>query len=419
MANSPDLKFLQRETFSPDTIGAKINQGKELLKKYKKAAKPAKEKMGGEVTTLVGSPNDGQYQGNVPHLQLDQHRPQGQGSGPNAGTQYDPQLLENPTKSSTMQPQPSILKDEALTLLRNGLSYTVVSQFVNAWEGKYKEIVVDHDFAAGFDSFRDLINATAALEDAIFQACLKTGVSYSFVDWPAMKDHTRPSSFSEMRSILDWMCQNFDIQLRAATSIHNQQNQTTSSSAPATAFKVYDYDEDKWVKMTPALLKEARDCPEKWLGCVEQGLSLIQAVLRNHTGAEKCLSHKNGPRGQHLVKPILPGQPVLSGCGCPLDTAALELWLSKVTSKDIGPSPEGKKVPPFKMEQLHLFQEALQHVSGLNISRLLQSEEDRLKYTVKWALKRLMETYPDERNYVNLLSRASSFVDEALKAIPE
>ena len=45
---------------------------------------------------------------------------------------------------------------------------------------------------------------------------------------------------------------------------------------------IWDREQKKRIKMTPKLLKEARDDPEKWPGCVEAGIKIIKPLFANH-----------------------------------------------------------------------------------------------------------------------------------------
>ena len=127
-------------------------------------------------------------------------------------------------------------------------------------------------------------------------------------------------------------------------------------------------------------------------------------------GLEKCLSCKDGARGKVRVHK---GDEYLNGCECPVNTAALELWLTKVNAKN--PSilrrqdEDGKikREDAFNPTTLSFVEGGILAVSGHTAESLLQREQGRLVHTVEWALgrlsDRLMMDHPAHQQAIELL----------------
>lgn len=98
----------------------------------------------------------------------------------------------------------------------------------------------------------------------------------------------------------------------------------------------------------------------------------------------KCLSHKDGQRGVSNMYP-----PPLLDCGCPLEMAALEFWLSKISQTEIGRGSsknQESKAGALNSKLLSVIETALRDVSGHATPTLLQPRLRRLEHTAIWAL---------------------------------
>ncbi|KAG5649345.1 hypothetical protein H0H81_004419 [Sphagnurus paluster] len=375
---------LDLTTFSRNNINEKITIAESLLKQYSKAAKKQKGNLGGDTykstlqarlddakafhtrnTTLAGSPND----------------PQVPGSFSQAGAPSD--ILCPPP----LQPD----KAEISKRVVDAMTFAVIRTFTKAWQGKIESLSAGN-FVDGPKSIRELAATTTLTESAIFEACQKIGTTPDYVGWPSMADHSGPSSIHEMMEILKWMQANVE-DLGISVLVQEEAN---TSRAQSEILRVFNYETNQWVQMTSTTLKKAHD-PQKWIGCVELGLPAVQAVLTNHTRGQKCLSHKYGPRGEILqalwraqVQEFC-GEELVKDCGCPLETAAIELWLSKITCSDLG-----GEVGTMKPAQLRVVEGGLHAVSGHTAKTLLQPKKERLEYTAKWALAALKAIYSDD-----------------------
>ncbi|KAG5639327.1 hypothetical protein DXG03_003779 [Asterophora parasitica] len=269
---------------------------------------------------------------------------------------------------------------------------------MKAFDGN--EAILSGDFGAhGAESVRSIAAATLAIEQAIFKVCADIGITTDAICWPALSDPLAgPSSPREILDIVTWMQEHFGLRI-IALDAHAREFDSAGPSLSKIqhpVHKVFDYTQNKWVRMTPTMFKEARDDPEAWPGCVEVGLPIMRSLFRNHTGQEKCLSHKDGPRGAKLPPQNHPGQEQLAGCGCPVRTAALELWLSKTTHTGVSRGGAEEGMPPMKLNHLRAIEGGLFSLCGLTVEALLQPQRGRLEYTAAWALCELRALYAAE-----------------------
>jgi hypothetical protein len=97
-------------------------------------------------------------------------------------------------------------------------------------------------------------------------------------------------------------------------------------------------------------------------------------------------------------------------CGCPIDTALLELWMTKVTAQDDSiPRCTDEGMTPAQMaftpDNLCMVEGAITAVSGLTVSQLLQPEEKWLILTIGWAMEQLGKVYADDQAAINTASK--------------
>ena len=135
-------------------------------------------------------------------------------------------------------------------------------------------------------------------------------------------------------------------------------------------------------------------------------------------GLEKCLSCKDGARGQGKVDK---GVGYLSGCECPVETAALELWLTKVNAKNpdapIRQAEDGKikRENAFNLTTLRFIEGGISAVSGHTARSLLQTEQVRLIQTAVWAMNRLSDMMPMDTHQEEMDQVIASFKSCILK----
>jgi hypothetical protein len=184
--------------------------------------------------------------------------------------------------------------------------------------------------------------------------------------------------------------------------------------------KIFDYDLRKFVTFTQTIATEAREHPHMWLGSIEEGrknalpifsnrvcdvitmLSTLTTLLPQNSKT-KCLSCSAGGRGNSMskkgkgMKGI--GLDYLSDCGCPVDTALIELFTVKSTA-----GMDGVAVPDsdnevarrdfsFNPVNLTLVRAVIKKVSGHNTNTLFAPEYTRLTGTVIWAMKEIESGY--------------------------
>jgi hypothetical protein len=114
----------------------------------------------------------------------------------------------------------------------------------------------------------------------------------------------------------------------------------------------------------------------------------------------------DGPRGKIWVDK----GPEFLDCGCPVDTALLELWMTKVTAQnDSVPRRTDKGMTPARMaftpDNLRMVEGAIMAASGLTVSQLLQPEEKRLILTIGWAMEQLGKVYADDQAVIDSTSK--------------
>ena len=107
---------------------------------------------------------------------------------------------------------------------------------------------------------------------------------------------------------------------------------------------------------------------------------------------QKCLTCSNSARGQERV--IRRDGVHLDGCGCPIRTSALHLWLLKVTANDIEMDDNSDHCFKLKPSVLRLVEAGIEVASGHSVDTLLQPEIPRLEWTINWALGRLADVVP-------------------------
>ena len=86
------------------------------------------------------------------------------------------------------------------------LPFFAVKQFSDAWESKAKEIA-SREFQSGADSFRELGDATVAINNTIRAVCVGIGVSPDVVGWPGLVGEF-PSSIHEITAVHEWLEKN-------------------------------------------------------------------------------------------------------------------------------------------------------------------------------------------------------------------
>ncbi|KAF8326284.1 hypothetical protein F5887DRAFT_925386 [Amanita rubescens] len=254
-----------------------------------------------------------------------------------------------------------------------------------AWLPKRKEFE-SSSYTSSAESYRPLTNASRALQSSVLKICREEGIDPAIIGWPLMPSG-EPASLDELRKIQSWLLDNGLINEPEIEVVEK----VATSKIPNIV--IFDYEQRKGIRISKQMLKEARDDPEKWPGCVEVGMGIIHPLFLNHFGLEKCLSCKDGPRGKKKGKKDDPEY--LTGCGCPVRTAALELWLTKVNAQNpaipMREAEDGKikRENAFNPTTLEFIEGGILAASGHTVDSLLQSEIGRLEHTANWAMDRM------------------------------
>jgi hypothetical protein len=116
--------------------------------------------------------------------------------------------------------------------------------------------------------------------------------------------------------------------------------------------------------------------------------------------------------------------PDFLSCGCSVDSAILELWMTKVTANDINvPKRTDEGMTPARMafspDNLQMVESAILAASGLTPAQLLQTEEKRLDFTIRWAMGRLGQLYEEHHDQPTITyntEQLNKYLDELAEA---
>lgn len=113
----------------------------------------------------------------------------------------------------------------------------------------------------------------------------------------------------------------------------------------------------------------------------------------------KCLTCAAGQRG----KPLVYCDGFLE-CGCPVETAVLELWMTKITgnfAEDVPQRTDPEKGDGvkgadfnFSVQNLHMIAGAIREVSGLTPSTMFCNRQERINRTLAWIIDRSLQLMP-------------------------
>ncbi|KAF8334368.1 hypothetical protein F5887DRAFT_1256861 [Amanita rubescens] len=367
---------------TPENVAEHLNGATRFLAKYKRTAKDKRGVLGGEThQRLVANALQAYtaYLDQIATMMAHQDDQDMEEPDPadNSENRDDP-MDEEP-------PSPDQDPKRALQAVIGKISFLTIRDWGKTWAEKRHEFT-SHTYTSPPATFQPLFNACSNLQRAILEACKGLNLNAAIIGWPTMANE-RPDGMDEIRRIHEWLVVHDLIDEPVEIEVT-----TGKSSGPK--IKIWDYEKGKKVKMTPRMIKEARDEPDKWPGCVEAGIGIIKPLFNNHIGSEKCLSCKDGARGKGKIDK---GGDYLSGCECPVETAALELWLTKINAKNpdtpLRQAGDGKikRENAFNPTTLRFIEGGIAAVSGHTVRSLLQTEKARLEHTAIWALSRLSD----------------------------
>ena len=188
--------------------------------------------------------------------------------------------------------------------------------------------------------------------------------------------------------------------------------------------KIYDYDANRQINFTPSMVTLARTTPSKFPGSIEGGRKIARHVLTNrvsdklhstskYSDSEVCKTITRSalralapvPRG--ATKPKKgealkgSGSNFLGTCGCPIDTALVELFVVKATAGHGPPEPDADNIKTsefyFNPVNLTMVQSVIELLSGYNSHSLFVLEAVRLQKTVVWALTKLRHDHVNDK----------------------
>ncbi|EMD30940.1 hypothetical protein CERSUDRAFT_100857 [Gelatoporia subvermispora B] len=162
---------------------------------------------------------------------------------------------------------------------------------------------------------------------------------------------------------------------------------------------VWNHEAGKPEPLTGPIKRSARDRADNWLGVIEAGCDIAREILKNQKGFERCLSCLDAThpreRGSSLWKDS--HCPRLTGCGCPLDTSLVELWVTKIVGgmanipqRNYNEEDFVARDYAFTPNHLRMIQGSIMAASGLTVQTMFQPKCGRLLTTIQWALESLI-----------------------------
>jgi len=137
---------------------------------------------------------------------------------------------------------------------------------------------------------------------------------------------------------------------------------------------------------------------------------------------EKCLACHSGSRG--ATKPKKgealkgSGPDYLGTCGCPVNTALIELFVVKATAGHGPPEPDAAHIKTsefyFNPVNLTMVQSVIELLSGHNSDTLFAPEVDRIQNTVVWALKKLRRDHIHNKKIQSQLKDLAQTFEELM-----
>ncbi|KAJ7611138.1 hypothetical protein DFH06DRAFT_1485368 [Mycena polygramma] len=351
--------------------------------------------------TLQGSPNDPPprlEEPTHPNGRLDQD-PATQGKAPSKDIPnvIDP-TLDNRSPARTSAPRHrKIIEVDPFDVIAQSLDIRTVAKFNNSFV-HHEDAVRAADPSSTAEVFMDLSDIAEELMDQVEEIGREAGLSYAQLKWK-IEHAGGPLKVSDLIGLYDWLV------MADYIIVAIPQKPATASPKVAkdsTAVKIYV--NGIRTTMTFTMMNEARKEPSKYPGCVEAGMKTVAAVFQNRSGNEKCITCASGPRGRALGdRPIPPASdhPYLEACKCPLRTAALEMWMIKVTAEDEdipqrGDTDVKNSRLALNPDILKLIAGAIKVASGHDVDSLLQPEPKRLEHTIHWALEKLHSMAEDD-----------------------
>ncbi|KAJ7751357.1 hypothetical protein B0H16DRAFT_1724090 [Mycena metata] len=334
--------------------------------------------MDANAPTLQGSPNDDPMTGGDPQTpeRLSEGIPDARAAAAAAAQQdplIDPALNNSepppPKKSRANDGQPmhrKIIEENPIDVVADSITGRMISAFTTALGNLYQAAI----------EIMDRVECTAE----------KAGLSHEDLKWNITYTDGGAVQVSDLIALRQWLI---------ASGAMVDDIQPASVPAPA-AKKVSTEPTIKiWVDgkkrtMTSVMMTEARKDPKAYPGCVKAGMKTVAAVLENRSGREKGVSC-DSVRGKALESRPAPhpddGE-FLAQCKCPLQGAAFELCMIKMTAEMEGIPQRGdddmkNSRLAFNPDTLKLIAGAIQAVSGHQVETLLQPEVDRLEFTVQ------------------------------------
>ncbi|KAJ7127317.1 hypothetical protein C8R43DRAFT_957996 [Mycena crocata] len=286
-----------------------------------------------------------------------------------------------------------VVIEDPMETITNSISAPMMLSFVNAWLKNGAAVALADPTSTADDAFPVLHEAAVTIMDHVMDVAAHANLPLAQFNW-AIKYDGGQVRVSHLLALYDWMVSAGLMIAIAPAQAPPPAAKKSDRRQPAINIR----HDGKQVVLTSKMAREARKDPSKYPGCVEAGMAPVLAVLTNRHGNEKCITcHSSAPRGEGLdarPDPPVEDHPFLKDCKCPLDGAALELWMIKMTAEhdDIPRRGDDKTTDrrlALSPDILKIIAGAIEVASGHTVDTLLMPEEDRLEHTALWALKRL------------------------------
>ncbi|KAF7327171.1 hypothetical protein MKEN_00294200 [Mycena kentingensis (nom. inval.)] len=310
----------------------------------------------------------------------------------------------------------------------------LITSFGNAW-GKESQILFQAQPDSPADAAKELNSVAIAISDHIVDQAHELGLMLIDMRWPVKhrKEEGDPLTCRDIVLLRGWLIDHGAMMQTTVVYVEHPAGENATSdfwpmiNLPATADTSSAGPKvrinGRTVQLKSHDVIAARTKSAAFPEVVQGGLELVKTILTNRSHKTKCVTHEE-LRGTGKSKfPTPPGEDYLEDCHCPTWTAALELWLIKVTARnDNVPRRENVDHSEWRRlgltsENLRLVGAGIEEVSGLDIHGLLQPRALRLVKTALWAVAELQElAEKHEAEQADKLDNLHDDLKEALEA---
>ncbi|KAJ6456577.1 hypothetical protein DFH09DRAFT_1349940 [Mycena vulgaris] len=309
----------------------------------------------------------------------------------NLGSVEDPPI--DPALSGSEAPPPKkargndgqprhrkIITVSPMESVMDSITASMLARFVKGWLTSETRVQAAHP-ASPADGFSDLREAAADIFDMVLEVVERSKFAYEQLGWKIDYEGD-PMEISHLTALHDWL-------VTAELMVGNIQKKPVLPPKKVTSDEpiVKIIHDGKKVIMSRSMAIDARLAPSVYPGCVENGMAPVISVLTNRAGKENCITC-DGVRGQALTsKPAPPKKDgsYLTDCKCPVRSAALELWMIKMTADNDDIPQRANDVTNHRLalnpDILKVIAGAIEAASGHHIETLLTPERDKSDQT--------------------------------------